>query len=245
MMQDRTANEYGKVQNFLRPDYSFHENFQREILCEAITGPQGRHYTTPEGNRYASITTILGKSKPQSDIDGLNRWRKRVGEKKAAKITKAAATRGTKLHKLVENFILAKGQSEYPIEGDLNGKLFKQIHPYLARIGEIHIIEQSLYSHILKVAGRVDLIGEFDGKLSVIDFKSSTKNKEEAWIMDYLLQETFYAVAFGSMFPQRIEQIVTIMAVEETGEPQLFIKKPGDYLDKLVERVNKFHTENP
>ena len=245
MMRDRTANEYGKIQNFLRPDYGFHPNFGREILCKDVTTPNGRHYTTPEGNRYPSITTILSKSKPQKDIDGLEKWRKKVGHEKAAKITKEAAERGTALHTLVERFILAEGQSDYPIEGDKNGRLFKQIHPYVARIGQIHIIEKPLYSDILKVAGRVDLIGEFDGKLSVIDFKSSTKEKQEAWIFDYLLQETFYSVAYGAMFPERIEQIVTIMAVEETGEPQLFIKKPADYLKPLVERVKKYYAENP
>src|ERR1035437_6539077 len=232
----QAANEQPKVQIFSRSDYVFHANYGRQIQCNDTTTTSGRYYLTPEGRKYPSITTILSKSKDQKDIDTLNRWKARVGPEEAQKITRAAANRGTALHTLVEGYIKAYGYNSVELENNQNAKLFKQIHPFLGRIGEIHIIEKALYSDILKVAGRVDLIGEFDGKLSVIDFKTSTKVKEEHWIKDYLLQETFYAVAFGALFPERIEQIVTIMAVEEGGQPQLFIKKPGDYIDELVER---------
>lgn len=241
MMQ---AKDQPKIEYFKRKDYTFHENFKRKILCKDKTTTNGRTYLTPEGNSYASITTMLGKSKSEKSKKILETWKNNVGHEKAAKITKAAAERGTALHTLVEDFLRAAGETEFPIVGNKNGKLFKQIHPYLSRIGDIHVIEQPLYSDILKVAGRVDLIAEFDNKLSVIDFKSSTKEKRESWIEDYLIQETFYSVAFGALFPQRIEQIVTIMAVEETGEPQIFIKKPGDYLEALVTRVKKYYAEN-
>ena len=244
MMEDRHANTKGLVQDFCRPEYIFHENFQRQIQCNSVTAASGRYYTTPNGNRYPSITTVLSKSNEQKDIDSLNRWKQRVGVEEAAKITKAAAGRGTSLHTLVEQFIKSDGYNTITLENNKNAKLFKQIHPFLGRIGEIHIIEKALYSDILKVAGRVDLIGEFDGKLSVIDFKTSTKVKEEHWITDYLLQETFYSVAFGAIFPERIEQIVTIMTVEEGNTPQLFIKKPGDYIEELVLRVKKYYVEN-
>jgi hypothetical protein len=228
------------VQTFRRPEFMFHDNFEKETFCEDTTTREGRHYTTPDGHKYPSITTVLGKSKPQKDIDGLDAWRNRVGREKAQEITVDAATRGTKLHKLVENFI-CNDKDIYEVPDARNARLFKQIHPLIGRVGEIHVIEKALYSDILKVAGRVDLIGEFDGKLSVIDFKGSTKEKREDWILDYFLQETFYSVAFGAIFGDKISQIVTIMAVEETGMPQLFIKKPKDYLGRLVERIGIYN----
>ena len=231
-----------QIQAIVRPDYRFHSNFGREILCEDETTDSGRTYVTPEGHRFPSITTMLSKTKPQSSIDSLKRWRKSLGEAEATRQTTAAATRGTKLHKIVENFITNVPNKKID---DKSLRLFKQISKYLPRIGEVHIIEQPLYSQKLKIAGRVDLISEFDGKLSVIDFKSSTKTKEEEWILDYLLQETFYSLAFGELFKERIEQIVTIIAVENSEESQIFIKKPVDYVGELVKRTKEYYSKYP
>ena len=241
MMESRN----GKIETFKRPEYTFHSNFGKQILCSDTTTTSGRYYCTPDGEHYPSITTVLSKSKPQKDVDGLNRWRQQVGKEKAQAITTDAANRGTKLHKLVEEFIVGAPWEggTFKIKEPREAGMFKQVYPLLGRIGEIHIIEQPLYSKILKVAGRVDLIGTFDGKLSVIDFKTSSKEKREDWIFDYLLQETFYSVAFGALFPEKISQIVTIMAVEETGQPQLFVKNPTEYVPALVERLKVYHSK--
>lgn len=245
MMQNRNiAHVPDKVQNFRRPEYTFHPNFERKIRCSAVTSPTGRVYTTPDGNRYPSITTVLSGAKSDSSKKALEKWRADVGKKEAKRITKAATNRGTALHKLVEKFIKSK-EPEYPIEGDLNGRLFRQIHPFLERITEIHSLEQPLYSNILKVAGRDDLIGLYDQKLSIVDFKSSTKPKLDSWIEDYFIQTTAYAVMFGELFPGfKVEQLVIIMAVENSSQPQIFIRKPGDYLEALVAKIKRYHELN-
>lgn len=234
-------NELGRSQiyTFTRQKYVFHENFGKELHCQDETTKAGRFYSTPEGNKYPSITTILSKSKSQAAEKALSDWRERLGKEVAQKETTRAANRGTKLHKIAEDYILLKEESF-----DTDNTLFKQIHPYLNRINNIRAIESALYSDRIKTAGRVDLIAEFDGKLSIIDFKGSTKEKRKLWIEDYFIQETAYAIMYAERFGEKIENIVTIIAVEETGEPQLFIEKPGDYLEKLVARIRTFNERN-
>lgn len=228
-----------QIYTFNREKYVFHENFGKEILCNDENTKSGRFYSTPEGNRYPSITTVLGKSKSEAAEKSLSNWRDRVGHDQAKKITTAAANRGTKLHTIAEQYILSS-EASFSTEN----ALFRQIHPILNRINNIRLIETALYSDKLKVAGRVDLIAEFDGKLSIIDFKTSTKEKQRWWIEDYLIQETAYSIMYAERFGEKIENIVTIIAVEETGEPQVFIEKPGEYLEKLVRRIRTYNERN-
>lgn len=231
----------GEVQTFLRPGFTFHSNYWKKIQSKAVTTKAGRYYTTPDGNKYPSITTILGKTKSADAEQALEKWRQRLGHEAAAKEMTRAANRGTALHKVCEEFLEYPGK-EFNRAWDPTTKLFKQIHPLLSRIGEIHVIEGALYSDLLKIAGRLDLCATFDDKLSIIDFKGSTKPKEPEWIEDYFIQETFYSIAFGALYaPFKVEQIVTIIAVENTGENQVFIRNPKDYIVQLNERVKKFH----
>jgi hypothetical protein len=231
----------GEIQTFLRPKYTFHSNFRKKIPSKVVTTKAGRYYTTPDGNKYPSITTVLGKTKSQKDVEKLEKWKKKLGHEAAAKELTRAANRGTALHKLCEDFLEYPGE-EFNRPWDKSIKLFKQIHPLLSRIGEVHVIEGVLYSDILRVAGRCDLIATFDDKVSVIDFKGSTKPKEPEWINDYFIQETFYGVAYGALYaPCKVEQIVTIIAVESTGENQIFIRNPQDYVLQLFNRIKQNH----
>ena len=189
-----------------------------------------------ETNIY-TFTTVLGKTKSAKDVEKLEKWKKKLGHEAAAKEMTRAANRGTALHKICEDFLEYPGQ-EFDRPWDKSIKLFKQIHPLLSRIGEVHVIEGVLYSDILKVAGRCDLVATWDGKVSIIDFKGSTKPKEPEWINDYFLQETFYGVAYGALYaPCKVEQIVTVIAVEQTGENQVFIRNPQDYVLQLFNRI--------
>ena len=198
-----------------------------------------RWYITPEGNLYPSITTLLGsKEKPH-----LEAWRNMLGVEKAAKETKRCADRGTAVHLMAERFLnneedVLKGMSHE------NVKLFNQIRLVIKnKINNIHAQEVALYSDVLMVAGRVDCIAEFDGILSIIDFKTSNNNKTEAMIEDYLLQETFYALAYYELTGQKVEQIVTIMTVEKGIMPLVWKKPITPYIIPLTKRIEEFYTK--
>lgn len=189
------------------------------------TTKSGRKYFTPEGNAYPSITTILGVMKG----DSIQKWRERVGEEEANKISTQAATRGTAVHKLAEDYLNN--------EEDWKGKhmpsnlfTFNTIKPILdERINNIWLQEEFLYSDILKAAGQVDCIAEFDGELSIIDFKTSRKPKKEEWILGYFIQASFYAAAFWERTGVPIKQGVIIIAVDDN-EPQIFKIPTYEYL---------------
>jgi len=166
-----------------------HVNVNKFETLEQITREDGvRFYQTPSGNRYPSITTILSAQSKQ----GLLEWRKKVGEEQANKISKAAASRGTKLHTHVENYL--NNINAIDEMSFIQKELFASILPELHKINNIHVQEQKLYSDYLRLAGTVDCIGEYEGKLAVIDFKTSSKLKKKEWISSYFMQCAAYAI---------------------------------------------------
>lgn len=187
-----------------------------------------RHYQTPDGQVYPSVTTITslhGK-------EGILEWRKRVGEEEANKISNKAATRGTRVHKLCEDYL----NNELSFEGAMPNSiaLFKQMQPYLDKyIGKVYGIECPLYSHHLRVAGKSDCIAQFDGKNAVVDFKTANKPKQEHWIQNYFMQCAAYAVAFEERTGIPVPRIAIVVAVEGDS-PQLFVKKRDDYVDMFI-----------
>ena len=187
-----------------------------------------RHYQTPDGNVYPSVTTITslhGK-------EGILEWRKRVGEEEANKISNKAATRGTRVHKLCEDYL----NNELSFEGAMPNSiaLFKQMQPFLDKyIGKVYGIECPLYSHHLRVAGKSDCIAQFDGKNAVVDFKTANKPKQEHWIQNYFMQCASYAVSFEERTKISIPRIAIVVAVEGDS-PQLFVKKRDDYIDMFI-----------
>lgn len=194
---------------------------------ETINEDNRRLYVTPEGTKYPSVTTVLGWSK-QAEIQ---KWRKRVGEENANRIAGKAATRGSKFHYQVEDYLNNK---DVDFKTPFQKELFNSAKVYLDRINNIHLQEKSLYSHHLKTAGRVDCIGEFDGRLSIIDFKTATKPKKEEYIKDYFMQGSAYAVMYEELTSIPVDTVVIIIAVEGE-EPQLYIKKRDDYIDAYRE----------
>jgi len=202
------------------------------------TTDSGRKYVTPNGERYPSVTTVLGELNKKAILE----WRKRVGEEQANKISGRASRRGTKLHSLCEQYLLGdlsdmKRRSLMP----LDKMMFNQLKSSLdENVNNIHCLEQALYSHKLRIAGRVDLIAEWNGELSVIDFKSSTKEKKEENIQNYFMQCTAYSEMFEEITGIEINKIVVAIATEEQ-VPQFFIKHKKHYLDKLVKHVEDYH----
>jgi len=204
---------------------------------EAETTDSGRFYTTPTGEKYKSITTVLGNHNKQAIME----WRQNVGEEYADKVSKKAADRGIKVHKICEDYINNE-TTEFKLKmlmPDLK-ELFFKIKPKIdGNLGDVYSQEQALYSHKLRIAGRVDLIGYWNGKLSVIDFKTSTKQKEEENIQNYFMQCTAYALMFSELTGMWIDDIVVLIATEE-GDAQVFERQIHDYRKPLMQYIDKY-----
>jgi genome maintenance exonuclease 1 len=205
-----------------------------EIHTETINGK--RFYVTPEGKKYPSITTVLsGRSK-----EGINRWRKSVGDDVANQIMRTAAKRGTAVHQLVEDYL---NNTELSNQDVLPLALFSILKPELDDINNIVLQEGGLYSDKWGIAGRVDCIAEYKGKLSVIDFKTSTREKKEEWVENYFIQGSAYCEMYEERFNQEINQVV-ILIVTEDGAVQSFIKDKKDYLPLLKPAIEEFNKDN-
>ena len=204
----------------------------------ATTTDGVRLYETPEGNKYPSITTILSVR----NKSGLVEWRKRVGDKVANHVMHKAAARGTAVHHMCEDY-LNNENIDHHQKNFLPWCLFTQLQKVLTNIDNIHAQEAGLYSDKYKVAGRVDCIAEYNGVLSIIDFKTSTKERSDAWNENYYIQCSAYAEMYGEMTGTEIEQIV-ILCVTEDGTVQEFVKEKYDYLDALVETATIWREQN-
>lgn len=191
----------------------------------------GRFYETPGGIWLPSVTTVIGAA---SDKSWLDDWIARVGEEEAKKVSAQAARRGTAVHDLAEKYLkndpaYKKGHMPVNIKTFLNIKHFLDNH-----IGLIAGLELPLYSVLLQTAGRVDCIAKWDGEWSVIDFKTSKKEKSSDDIHNYFLQESAYAYMFYELTGLIPKQLVTVMTVDE-GESKVFIEKTRDWIPKFIE----------
>ena len=211
------------------------EDIQFEELT-AVTKPSGRVYTTPDGD-YPSVTTVLGYFKKA----GIIAWRKRVGDKEANRISGQASVRGTKVHQLAEDYINnIKNYKEDHQPANID--MFEnQLKPVLDKhLGLVYGVEVPLYSSYLKLAGRCDLVGEWDGRKAIIDFKTSRKLKKEEWIEDYFMQGACYSVMFEERTGIAVNDIVILIGVDGEVEPQLFVKKRDDYIDLAIHKVREY-----
>ena len=196
-----------------------HHDFPK---LERDTSPDGtRVYKTPSGRAYPSVTTVTGLHTAK----GIAEWRRRVGDEEANRISARASARGNRIHSLCEAY-LRNEQCEPDI---FDRELFESISFWLDQIDNIHALESPLYSDFLQVAGTVDCIAEFQGKLSVIDFKTSSKPKDRDDIHNYFMQTAAYAVAFEERTGIPIGRLVIIMAVDND-DPRLFIEKRDNWI---------------
>jgi genome maintenance exonuclease 1 len=202
---------------------------------QSQTFPDGkRYYKLPDGTKLPSVTTVIGAQKKAA----IMAWRKRVGEEEANRVSKKATSRGTNVHTLCERYLNNEKLGEVMPDAK---EMFIDLVPLLDRIDYIHYQEQALWSVQLGLAGRVDCIAEFDGVLSVIDFKTSKRIKQRNDILDYFWQECAYALMLEEMIDIPVHQLVTIMAVEDE-PPALFIEKTEDHIEGLVNAI-KFYKE--
>lgn len=185
----------------------------------------GRLYQTPSGRAYPSVTAVTGLLGKEDIIE----WRKRVGEEQANRISTRAAKRGTAVHKLCESYLLneASEVSIFDIES------FNSLVPELDKINNIHCLETKLYSDYLQVAGTVDCIAEYEGKLSVIDFKTSGREKQRDEIHNYFMQTAAYAVMFEERTGIPVSRLVILMSVDDHGVA-IFNEKRDAWISQFI-----------
>jgi|TARA_R100000149_G_C5874355_1_gene138088 genome maintenance exonuclease 1 len=205
-----------------------------EDICARNVG--GKRVYEVGDQRYPSISTICSFRNRKSIAE----WRARVGAEEANKISKRATTAGTTVHSMIEDYLNNELDIGKYADKHLAKILFTQAKQMLARINNIHFQEAPLYSHEFAIAGRVDCIAEFDGKLSIIDFKTSSKEKKEEWVEGYFVQETGYAKMYEERSGIKVEQIVTLITCQ-TGDTQVFIKNPDDYVPLLKDYIAEYN----
>lgn len=193
-----------------------------------------RFYITPSNNLLPSVTTVL-KDYNQEDF---SEWENRVGKYKAAAIRLKAMSRGRRFHELCEKYLLNE-------DNHLNDAMPDVIEDFVntkdvldSNVNTIYGVELRMFSEELGMAGTTDLVCEWGSIRSVVDFKTSKKEKKEAWLENYFLQESIYATIITEKYGIDIPQIITIMVV--SGErPKIFSRKVEDYKEKIDE-ISKF-----
>lgn len=209
----------------------------RSLKRELIRGE--RYYSIPEENQVLKLISIT------SVISHLNRdifvkWRKRIGELEADRITKAATSRGTDMHTLVENYLYNRSLPEVQ---QISQFLFRIAKPELDKINNIHCLEGPLYSKRLGVAGTTDCIAEHNGELAVIDFKTSKEPKPRNWIEHYFVQAMFYGMAYYEMTGTQIKKLVIIMSCEN-GECVVYEENDlNKYMKLVIKYIKQYVSE--
>ena len=226
------------------------------INRESVEGK--RLYATPDGSKVPSVTTILDKTKPREKVEALMAWKKRVGEAKAQEIVTEAASRGTRMHKFLEDYITTSiinepGTNPYSVQSHKMAKCI--IENGLKNVDEVWGVEVPLYYPGL-YAGTTDCVGVHSADPAIMDHKQTNKPKKEEWIEDYYLQMVAYALAHNEVHKTNIRKGVVFMCVKPPeisplvwGEPsyQEFILKPEDFSyweAKWWDRVEQYYAQN-
>lgn len=201
------------------------------VDIESYYTETGRYYITPDGKHYPSVTTVLGNA---SDGSWLEEWRKRVGEEEANRVSRFAAARGTGFHEIAEEYLknnpdFKKGKM--PIEVTNFFSIKKHLDENVSLVVGLEI---PLWSNELRTAGRTDLICKWAGKWAVVDFKTSRRVKKRDDILGYFMQKSAYAYMFNERYGLNIDQIVTLMAIDEGNQAKVFIEKASDHIDNFI-----------
>ena len=213
-----------------RKHFTHLKKILNEDTLEQVNTDTGRYYKTPTGVLYPSVTTVTG----MMGEDAIKAWRQRVGNEEANRISKAATIRGTRMHELFEYYLDNKDidTSKYNYNDVIN---FQEMKPLLdSSIDNIHLQEVRLYSDYLQMAGTVDCVAEWKGKLSIIDFKTATKHKNRDYITNYFCQAAAYAIMYEERFQIPVNRIVILISVDND-VPQFFEERRDEYVKRLLE----------
>ena len=204
--------------------------------AELIEKDNAHFYQTPTGEIYPSITTILHETMANEKKESLQNWKEQ--EIAADYITQEAATIGTQTHKLIENHINEVRQTDDVRL--LSVAHFNNLIPFLQKINNVHGTELRLYSNAMKLAGTSDCIANYDGELSIIDYKTKRSNQKEEWMTDHFIQGTAYAQMFKELTGIEAKQVVILVSSEKNSRTE-FVKNTKDYKDLLTQRLNQYY----
>lgn len=204
------------------------------IQAEMVNGK--RHYLTPEGNKYPSVTTVLS---PMS-AEGIAAWRAKVGEEEANKISRKASSRGTKVHTLAENYVMNRDWKSGAMPNHI--EMFNPLARFLdTNLQTVYGCEIGLYSDRLKMAGRCDLVCQMFDIPTIVDFKTASKLKDEKYILNYFFQTTIYGMMVKERYGLDIGAICVLIATQDDGL-QVFHKSISHYKPQLFNYlVNSGH----
>ena len=208
-------------------------NFKQAKLIEKNNA---HSYQTPTGEIYPSITTLLHETMSNGKKESLQNWKEQ--EIAAEYITQEAATIGTETHKLIENHINEVRQTDEVRL--LSVAHFNNLIPFLQKINNVYGTELRLYSNAMKLAGTSDCIANYDGKLSIIDYKTKRSNQREEWMTDHFIQGTAYSQMFKELTGIEVKQVVILVSSEKNSRME-FIKNTEDYKDLLTQRLNQYY----
>jgi len=215
-------------------------NFPK-LLTEDVDGK--RMYRAPNGEHYPSVTTVLSEYNKKE----IQEWRARVGEEQANKISRQATTRGTSVHKVIEKYLKNEDISKYEMLPNVKSLFFRMKEELDKKVNNIHCLEDKLYSHTLKLAGTVDCISEYNGELSVIDFKTSVRLKKKENIGNYFMQGAAYSTMFTEMTGLPINKIVILIGVDTANFCQTLTVQ-GEELDfhkaELQKYIDSYYKKN-
>ena len=205
---------------------------------ELIEREDGHYYKTPQGKIYPSITTMLQKTQSEEKLLSIQTWKEQ--EIASDFITQEAAIIGSETHKLIENYLNSENTLEnYRL---LSGAHFNNLLPFVNKIHDIYGTELSLYSDRMRLGGTSDCIAKYEGKLSIIDYKTKRSNQKEEWLIDHFIQATSYSLMFEEQTGIKVDQIVILVSSEKNTRME-FLKNPKNYRDLLAQRIEKYYSK--
>lgn len=215
-------------------------NFPK-LLTEEVDGK--RLYLAPNGEHYPSVTTVLSDYNKKE----IQEWRARVGEEQANKISRQATTRGTSVHKVIEKYLKNEDISKYEMLPNVKSLFFRMKEELDKKVNNIHCLEDKLYSHTLKLAGTVDCISEYNGELSVIDFKTSVRLKKKENIGNYFMQAAAYRTMFKEMTGLDAKQVIILIGVDTANFCQTLVVKEDElelHKQELLKYIDAYKSKN-
>ncbi len=210
MMEDKDIEEYNKIGWELKWNKKFeYPKSQREII-------KGRRHYSVSDQKLPSVTTILSKTQPKEKRDSLAQWRERVGNLEAIRIMDQAAARGTAMHTLLEHYLLGEKHADLTDIGQQATMMAEKVidEGIKGHLDEVWGSEVTVWYPDL-FAGATDVVGVYNGKESIVDFKQTNKPKKREWIDDYFLQLAAYAMAHNFTYKTEIIQGVVLMCSKD------------------------------
>ena len=203
-----------------------------------------RHYEVGT-EKLPSVTTILAATQSDEKRASLEAWKNKVGGIEADRIKNTAATRGTAMHSYLEMHVNGQGLLDLSDEGQAARSMAQTIIKQgLGDLSEIWGNEVVLYYPDL-YAGQTDLVGVYQGRDSIVDFKQSNKPKRDEWIEDYYLQGAAYATAHDCIYNTNIEQTVILICTPDNFFQRFIVngQRFKHYKLEWLKRVDRYYSD--